>query len=42
LFPLGANLGSALISEWPEKVRAAELNFVAGRKAKEVDPDAAH
>ena len=28
------NLGSALISEWPEKVRAAELNFVAGRKAK--------
>jgi PAS domain S-box-containing protein len=27
-------LGSALISEWPEKVRAAELNFVAGRKAK--------
>jgi PAS domain S-box-containing protein len=28
------NLGSALISEWPEKVRVAELNFVAGRKAK--------
>src|SRR5258705_11759741 len=28
------NLGSALISEWPEKVRAAELNLVAGRKAK--------
>jgi PAS domain S-box-containing protein len=28
------NLGSALISEWPEKVRAAELNFIAGRKAK--------
>jgi PAS domain S-box-containing protein len=28
------NLGSALISEWPEKVRAAELNFVAGRRAK--------
>ncbi|MET4278863.1 MULTISPECIES: AAA family ATPase [unclassified Bradyrhizobium] len=28
------NLGSALIFEWPEKVRAAELNFVAGRKAK--------
>jgi PAS domain S-box-containing protein len=28
------NLGSALISEWPEKVRAAELNFVAGLKAK--------
>jgi PAS domain S-box-containing protein len=28
------NLGSALISEWPERVRAAELNFVAGRKAK--------
>jgi len=28
------NLGSALISEWSEKVRAAELNFVAGRKAK--------
>jgi PAS domain S-box-containing protein len=28
------NLGSALISEWPEKVRAAELNFAAGRKAK--------
>ncbi len=28
------NLGSALISEWPEKVRAAELSFVAGRKAK--------
>jgi hypothetical protein len=28
------NLGTALISEWPEKVRAAELNFVAGRKAK--------
>jgi predicted ATPase len=28
------NLGSARISEWPEKVRAAELNFVAGRKAK--------
>jgi PAS domain S-box-containing protein len=28
------NLGSKLISEWPEKVRAAELNFVAGRKAK--------
>src|SRR6476660_5557121 len=28
------NLGSALISEWPEKVRAAELNVVAGRKAK--------
>ncbi|MEH2474380.1 PAS domain S-box-containing protein [Nitrobacteraceae bacterium AZCC 2161] len=28
------NLGSGLISEWPEKVRAAELNFVAGRKAK--------
>jgi PAS domain S-box-containing protein len=28
------NLGSALISEWPEKVCAAELNFVAGRKAK--------
>jgi PAS domain S-box-containing protein len=28
------NLGSALISEWPEKVRAAELNFVAARKAK--------
>jgi signal transduction histidine kinase len=28
------NLGSALISEWPEKLRAAELNFVAGRKAK--------
>src|SRR3984957_12107934 len=28
------NLGSALISAWPEKVRAAELNFVAGRKAK--------
>src|ERR1700760_3732912 len=28
------NLGSALISEWPEKVRTAELNFVAGRKAK--------
>ncbi|MER8732500.1 AAA family ATPase [Mesorhizobium sp. M1227] len=28
------NLGSALISEWPEKMRAAELNFVAGRKAK--------
>jgi PAS domain S-box-containing protein len=28
------NLGSALISDWPEKVRAAELNFVAGRKAK--------
>ena len=28
------NLGSTLISEWPEKVRAAELNFVAGRKAK--------
>jgi PAS domain S-box-containing protein len=28
------NLGAALISEWPEKVRAAELNFVAGRKAK--------
>jgi predicted ATPase/signal transduction histidine kinase len=28
------NLGSALISKWPEKVRAAELNFVAGRKAK--------
>src|SRR6185436_19135841 len=28
------NLGAALISEWPEKVRAAELNLVAGRKAK--------
>ncbi|MEH2546051.1 PAS domain S-box-containing protein [Bradyrhizobium sp. AZCC 2262] len=28
------NLGSALISEWPEKLRAAELNLVAGRKAK--------
>ncbi|MEH2486411.1 trifunctional serine/threonine-protein kinase/ATP-binding protein/sensor histidine kinase [Bradyrhizobium sp. AZCC 2230] len=28
------NLGSALISEWPEKLRAAELNFIAGRKAK--------
>ena len=28
------NLGSALISEWPEKVRVAELNFGAGRKAK--------
>jgi PAS domain S-box-containing protein len=28
------NLGSALISEWPEKVHAAELNLVAGRKAK--------
>src|SRR6266446_6404131 len=28
------NLGSALISEWPEKVRAAELNLLAGRKAK--------
>src|SRR6202166_4647719 len=28
------NMGSALISEWPEQVRAAELNFVAGRKAK--------
>src|SRR5712675_1262827 len=28
------NLGSALISKWPEKVCAAELNFVAGRKAK--------
>src|SRR3984957_14956503 len=28
------NLGSALISKWPERVRAAELNFVAGRKAK--------
>jgi PAS domain S-box-containing protein len=28
------NLGSALISDWPEKVRAAELNFVAGCKAK--------
>ena len=28
------NLGSALISEWSEKVLAAELNFVAGRKAK--------
>jgi PAS domain S-box-containing protein len=28
------NLGSALISEWSEKVRAAELNIVAGRKAK--------
>jgi PAS domain S-box-containing protein len=28
------NLGSALISEWPERLRAAELNFVAGRKAK--------
>ena len=28
------NLGSALISEWPEKVRAAELNLVAGRRAK--------
>jgi PAS domain S-box-containing protein len=28
------NLGSVLISDWPEKVRAAELNFVAGRKAK--------
>jgi PAS domain S-box-containing protein len=28
------NLGSALISDWPEKVRAAELNFIAGCKAK--------
>jgi PAS domain S-box-containing protein len=28
------NLGSTLIFEWPEKVRAAEFNFVAGRKAK--------
>jgi len=28
------NLGSARIFEWPEKVHAAELNFVAGRKAK--------
>src|SRR5882724_1133930 len=28
------NLGSALIFEWPEKVRAAELNLLAGRKAK--------
>ena len=28
------NLGSALIFAWPEKVRTAELNFVAGRKAK--------
>ncbi|OKO76033.1 ATP-binding sensor histidine kinase [Bradyrhizobium sp. AS23.2] len=28
------NLGSALISDWPEKQRAAELNFVAARKAK--------
>src|SRR3984885_1483611 len=28
------NLGSALIFEWPEKVRAAELNFIAGLKAK--------
>jgi PAS domain S-box-containing protein len=28
------NLGSALVFEWPEKVRAAELNLVAGRKAK--------
>ena len=28
------NLGAALISEWPEKLRAAELNLIAGRKAK--------
>ena len=28
------NLGSALISEWSEKVCAAELNSIAGRKAK--------
>jgi PAS domain S-box-containing protein len=28
------NLGSPLISEWPEKIRAAELNVVAGRRAK--------
>jgi len=28
------NSGSALISEWPEKVLAAELNLLAGRKAK--------
>ena len=28
------NLGAALISEWTEKVRAAELNLIAGRKAK--------
>jgi PAS domain S-box-containing protein len=28
------NPGSALISEWPERVRVAELNLVAGQKAK--------
>jgi PAS domain S-box-containing protein len=28
------NLGSALIFDWPEKLRAAELNLIAGRKAK--------
>jgi PAS domain S-box-containing protein len=28
------NLGSALIFDWSEKLGAAELNFVAGRKAK--------